>query len=227
MKFTIFLFLLLPVSAESLHYVINWPSGLSLGEATITFGSHAAGSGPDSAVGWSSDFEIDASLPGFAITDKYHSTAEGHDMCSVKLDKTVHRGSHESGETDTFHQDTHTVTRETQGTGGGTSDEDVSACARDALTFLEFARNELAEGRLAPRQSVVLGGVYEVRLDGMGAHTITLGGKPVEADRVQATVTGPASSFTVEIFFTKDTARTPVLISMPLALGKFTAQLIH
>ncbi len=146
MKYTIFLFLLVPVSAESLHYVINWPSGLSLGEATITFGSQAAGSGPVSAVGWSSDFEIDASLPGFAITDKYHSTAEGHDMCSVKLDKTVHRGSHESGETDTFHQDTHTVTRETHGTGGGTSDEDVSACARDALTFLEFARNELAAG---------------------------------------------------------------------------------
>ncbi len=61
----------------------------------------------------------------------------------------------------------------------------------------------LLQGRLAPRQSVVLGGVYEVRLDGMGSQTITLAGKPVEVDRVQATVTGPASSFTVEIFFTR------------------------
>ena len=35
MKSGLFLFLLLPVSGETLHYVINWPSGLSLGEATL------------------------------------------------------------------------------------------------------------------------------------------------------------------------------------------------
>ena len=33
----------------------------------------------------------------------------------------------------------------------------MSACARDPLTFLQFVRKELAEGRLAPQQSVVLG----------------------------------------------------------------------
>lgn len=115
MKYCLLLFLVLPASAETLHYVINWPSGLSLGEATITFNSQAAASGPKSAVAWSSDFEIDASLPGFAITDHYHSSAEGKDMCSVKLDKTVRRGARKSEETDTFHQDTHTVTRETHG----------------------------------------------------------------------------------------------------------------
>jgi hypothetical protein len=226
MKYCFFLFLL-PVSAETLHYVINWPSGLSLGEATITFGSQATGSGPQSSVSWDADFEIDASLPGFAITDHYHSTAEGKDMCSVKLDKTVRRGSRKSGETDTFHQDTHTVTRETKGEGGGKSDIDVSACAQDALTFLKFARNELAQGRLAPRESVVLGGLYDVHLDGMGAQTIKVAGKPVETDKVSASIKGPASSFTVDIFFTRDPARTPVLISIPLALGKFTAELIH
>ncbi len=148
-------------------------------------------------------------------------------MCSVKLDKTVRRGSRKSEETDTFHQDTHSVTRETHVEGGGKSDVDVSDCARDALTFLEFVRNELAQGRLAPQQSVVLGGVYDVRVDAMGVQTLTLGGKQVEVDRVQATIKGPADSFTVEIFFTRDPARTPVRISIPLALGKFTAELIH
>ena len=121
MKYTIFFFLLLPVSAESLHYVINWPSGLSLGEANLTFSSQKAEIGPHSTESWTSDFEIDASLPGFAITDHYHSTADGKDVCSVKLDKTVRRGGRKSEETDTFHQDTHTVTRETHGTGGGKS----------------------------------------------------------------------------------------------------------
>lgn len=80
---------------------------------------------------------------------------------------------------------------------------------------------------MAPRQSVILGGVYDVHLDGMGAQTVKLGGKPVDTDKVQATIKGPASSFTVEIFFTRDPARTPVLIAIPLALGKFTAELIH
>jgi hypothetical protein len=227
MKFSIFFLLLLPVSADGLHYVINWPSGLSLGEATLNLDAQKAADESKSAMEWSSDFEIVASLPGFAITDHYHSTAEGKDMCSVKLDKTVRRGEHKSEETDTFHQDTHTVTRETHVTGGGKSDVDVSDCARDALTFLNFARHEMAEGRPVPRQSVVLGGVYEVRLDGMGEQTIKVGGKPVDTDRVQATIKGAASSFSVEIFFTRDQARTPVLISIPLELGKFTAELIH
>src|ERR1700722_848568 len=100
MKYCIFFVLLLPLSAETLHYVINWPSGLSLGEATLTFGSQKSGSGPKSAETWESDFEIDASLPGFAITDHYHSSAAGKDMCSVKMDKTVRRGSRKSEETD-------------------------------------------------------------------------------------------------------------------------------
>jgi hypothetical protein len=44
---------------------------------------------------------------------------------------------------------------------------------------------------------------------------------------VKASITGPASSNTVEIFFSRDPARTPGLINIPLSLGKFTAELIH
>jgi hypothetical protein len=36
MKYFIFFFLIFSTSAESLQYSINWPSGLSLGEATLT-----------------------------------------------------------------------------------------------------------------------------------------------------------------------------------------------
>lgn len=230
MKYCIFLLLfLLPVSAESLHYVINWPSGLSLGEATLSTNHAVFASGPNSNELLTSDFEIAFSIPGYTVSDHYHSSAQGSgkDLCSTKLEKTVRRGSRKSGETVTFHQDKHTITRETQVDGGGKSDLDVSECSRDALTFLQFARSELEQGRLAQRQSVVLGGVYEVRLDGMGAQTVKVGGKPVEADGVKASITGPASSNTVEIFFSRDPARTPVLINIPLSLGKFTAELIH
>lgn len=232
MKYCIFLLLpFLPASAESLHYVINWPSGLSLGEATLNSSHMVFMSGVVSNETLMSDFEIDFSIPGYTLSDRYHSAAEGSGqgkaLCSTKLEKTVRRGTRKSGETDIFHQDKRTVTRETHGEGGGKSDLDVSDCARDVLTFLQFARNELAQGRLAPQESVVLGNVYQVRLDGMGAQTVKVGGKPVEADRVQASIKGPASSYTVDVFFSRDPARTPVLISIPLALGKFTAELIH
>src|SRR5580698_2917049 len=230
MKYCIILLLsFLPASAESLHYVINWPSGLALGEATLSSNYMASSAGAASHESLTSDFEIAFSIPGYTVSDHYHSSAEGSgkELCSAKLEKTVRRGSRKSGETVIFHHDKHSITRETQVDGGGKSDLDVSDCSRDALTFLQFARSELAQGRLAPRQSVVLGGVYEVRLDGMGTQTVKVGGKPVEADGVKASITGPASSNTVEIFFSRDPARTPVLINIPLSLGKFTAELIH
>ena len=232
MKYSIFFLLsFLPASAETLQYVINWPSGLSLGEATLSSNHMQASTGVGTHEVLTSDFEIGFSILGYTISDHYHSSAAtsgaGKDLCSTKLEKTVRRGSRKSGETITFNQDKHTITRETQVEGGGKSDIDVSGCARDALTFLQFVRSELAQGRLAPRQSVVLGGIYEVHLDGLGVQTVKVGGKPVEADGVKADITGPASSYTVEIFFSRDPARTPVLMNIPLALGKFTAELIH
>jgi hypothetical protein len=224
MRYAVFFFVLLPASAETLHYVLSWPSGLSLGEATLTSLLIHDVNGKASHETLTSDFEIDASVPGFAIRDHYHSTAA--DGCSVKLDKTVLRGARKSEETVTFHQDIHTITRQTHG-DGGKSDTDVPDCARDALTFLQFARSELAQGRLAPQQPVILGGAYKVRLEVAGTQTAKMAGKPVEADRVQVTIKGPASSFAVEILFARDAARTPVFVRIPLPLGAFTAELIH
>ena len=90
--------------AETLHYAINWQSGLSLGEATLTSGrSTWVVNGVDTPH-WSFDLDIDASVPGFAVNDHYVSSA-GADICSAKLDKTVRRGSHKSEETLTFDQE--------------------------------------------------------------------------------------------------------------------------
>lgn len=225
--------LLLPVSGETLRYAINWPSGLSLGEATITLNHNVEKANPTTgkpaSESLTSDFLLDASVPGFNIEDHYHSTA-GNGLCSDELIKSTHRGSRKSEETVTFDQDKHSVTRQTKGDShgpAGKSELQVSSCARDALTFLEFARNELAQGRLAPQQPVVLGGLYNVRVEAQGTMTVKFNGKPVEADRVQATIKGPASNYTIQVFFARDPARTPVLIQLPLALGTFTAELTH
>jgi len=226
MKFGCLLLIALPVSAETLHYVINWPSGLSLGEATLESGELHEQIGKAEVDSWHFSFDLDASVPGFAIRDRYQSKAVGPDLCSTELTKTIQRGSRKSEETDTFDQKAHSVTRQTKAPGGK-SDYSVQDCARDAVTFLQFARKELAGGRLAPQQPVVLGGAYNIRLEFSGTETVKSNGKPVQADRIQATIKGPASEITVQVLFAKDAARTPVLARIPLSLSTFTAELTH
>jgi hypothetical protein len=52
-----------------------------------------------------------------------------------------------------------------------------------------------------------------------------LSGKNAEADRVVATLKGPASAISFEMFFARDPARTPLLIRVPLSLGMFSLEL--
>jgi len=58
-------------SAEILHYSIDWPSGLSLGEASLR--SDRTGEGTASTPGWEFELNLDASVPGFAIRDQYQA----------------------------------------------------------------------------------------------------------------------------------------------------------
>jgi len=217
MKYFVFLFLAVCGWSESLRYSINWPSGLSLGEASIS-----STKGP---AGWDITVDIDASFPGFPIRDHDEATATP-EFCATGLDKSFTHGQHKAAERITFDQKDNTVTRETLN-GGGKSEINVSACARDALTFLEFARHELAQGRVAPQQQVIFGAPYSVRLEYTGTQTIKVADQKVEADRMLATIQGPSSSVNVELFFARDAARTPVLARLPLALGTFTVELIR
>jgi hypothetical protein len=217
MKHLVFFLCLLPASAESLRYSINWASGLSLGEATLT--------GDKGRGGWDFEVTMDASIPGFALRDDYRSSAN-LDLCSVQLDKSSTHGNRKSEELVTFDQQNHTATRQTQN-GGGKTDLQVSACAKDALTFMQFARNELAQGRLAKQQQVDFGPLYNVRIEFTGTQKIKLGDKSVDADRILATIKGPVTNLTVEIFFARDPVRTPLLARIPLSLGSFTVELIR
>jgi hypothetical protein len=213
----------LPLCAETLHYSINWPSGLSLGEAEISSVSPTGASGQETP--WSFQATLNADLPGFPLHDHFASTATPA-FCSLTLTKESVHGSRKAQEKETFHADTNTVTRETRPAGGKT-DISVSACARDALTFLGFLRHELAQGRLVPAQAVVFGALYQVRAEFTGTQEIKVSDHKMDADRMQVTFKGPASDFTFEIFFSKDPARTPVFARLPLPLGAFTVELIH
>lgn len=211
----------LSVSAETLHYTINWASGLSLGEAALTSTPPASESG-ESARQYS--LMLDASLPGYMIRDEYASQAAAN-FCSIKLEKNVSRGARKSGEVVSFDQSAGRVTRQTKN-GGGKSEYAVQACAKDALSYLAFLRQELSQGRLAPQQPVILGAAYDVEVVYTGSEPIQVGERRVEADRVQIKIQGPASQHTVEVYFDRDASRTPLLARIPLALGSFTVELL-
>jgi len=206
---------------EQLRYNVNWPSGLSLGEAQL--GSSRDKGSADVAPRLHLDFSLDAAVPGFSVTDRYHSEASP-EFCSVAFDRTATHGQKKTDEKTTFDR-SGWATRQT--TGGGKSQMKTASCGKDALAFLYFVRRELSQGRLPAPQTVYFGAAYEIRLAFAGTQIIKLADKQVEADRVTASVKGAASEVGFEVFFLKDAARTPALVRVPLALGTFSMELVR
>jgi len=95
------------------------------------------------------------------------------------------------------------------------------------MAFLYFARRELGQGRVPPAQTVFFGSGYSVRMDYTGAQTITLNEKPAITDHLVVSEKGPKSSFSFEMFFARDAARTPLLIKVPLSVGSFSMELVR
>jgi hypothetical protein len=208
---------------EQLRYNINWPSGLSLGEAQL--GSSRQKAAADAAPPrLHLEFDLDAGVPGFSVSDRYRSQASS-EFCSVEFQRTATHGQKKTDEKTTFDQQASTATRQT--TGGGKSELKTPTCGRDALTFLYYVRRELSQGRIPAPQTVFFGAAYEVRLAFVGTQSIRLGDKQVEADRVTAAVKGTASDISFDVFFLKDAARTPALVRVPLALGTFSMELVR
>ncbi|MBZ5728635.1 MAG: DUF3108 domain-containing protein [Acidobacteriia bacterium] len=209
-----------PFTGESLRYSINWPSGLSLGESTLT--AHKTDKG------WDFDVTLEAGVPGFAMADKFRSLATG-DLCSLELDRDISHGGRKSREKTTFLQEAGKAHRVTVfPADGGTTDFDIPSCARDALALVYYTRKELGQGRVPPAQTVFFGSSYSVRMDYAGAETITGGDKkPAVTDHMTITVRGPKANFTCEVFYARDAARTPLAIRVPLALGTFSMELVR
>jgi uncharacterized protein DUF3108 len=207
--------------SEQLRYTINWPSGLSLGEAQLR--STREKPTPKSTERYDLEFSIDAGIPGFSVTDRYRSAAS-KDFCSIEFDKNVVHGKKKADEKTTFDPEKATATRETK--DGGKSDLSTPRCAKDALDFLYFVRRELAQGRLPARQPVYFGAPYEVRVEFAGTQMIKLGESSVEADRLNATLKGPQSDVSFEVYFLKDAARTPALVRVPFSVGTVSMELV-
>ncbi len=207
---------------EQLRYSINWPSGLGLGEAQL----RATRLKPeaDSPDRRHLELDVDAAVPGFAVSDRYRSDTS-MDFCGIEFQRSATHGRKKTDDKTTFDPHSGTAIRQTQ--GGGKTELKTSQCGRDALTFLYYVRRELSQGRMPPPQTVFFGAPYEIRLVFAGTESLRIGESQVEADRVTAAVKGAASDINFEIFFLKDAARTPVLVRVPLALGTFSMELVR
>jgi hypothetical protein len=216
-----------PVGAETLHYSINWQSGLSLGEASLLsekLSAEPAGeAGGGQASGWKFEMALDAAVPGFTIRDEYSSSADDK-LCSSRVQKSVARGARKTVEKTQIDSQIHSATRETQ--NGGKSQYEVPSCVHDAMAFLQFVRQELAQGRIPAEQPVVLGAKYNVQVTYVGTDTIRVAGENVPADRVKVAIKGPMADVTADVYFSHDELRTPVLARIPLMMGTFTVELI-
>src|SRR5579863_5677592 len=132
---------------ETLRYSVNWPTGVSLGEATLTASSSEKVIDGQQQSRMQFEFDLDAGVPGFTVSDRFRSAASGS-FCSAEFEKTTSHGSKKVDDKETFDPNTGTVTR---GSGSGQSEINSNTCGKDALAFLYFLRQELSEGRVPPR----------------------------------------------------------------------------
>ena len=202
---------------ESLDYTLHWPGGATLGEARLQ-ASKTAG-------GWNFDFSMNASVPGFALTDHYHSRAN-NDFCSLELEKQTTHGKRNTHERTVFNYQDGSATRTTLVKGGGHTDISIGDCAHDGLDFVYFARRELALGHgVPPQQDVLFGASYSVRMTFAGVESVAAAGKHYQADHCILHIAGPASDYQLDIYFERNPARTPLVIKAPLPLGTLSMEL--
>ena len=88
-------------------------------------------------------------------------------------------------------------------------------------------RRELAQGRVPRQETVLFGAPYSARMEYTGAQEITLDNKRRQADRVVVYFKGPASDSSLEIFFDRDPARTPLIVKAAVSLGTFSMELVR
>jgi hypothetical protein len=211
-----------PWQNETLHYSLNWQSGLSIGEATFT--AHK------SDKGWEFEASANAGVPGFSIADRIRSVTAPN-LCSLELERDYNHGGKKTREKTVFDQKAGSAERTTLlpdgGVKPGKSTFDIPSCARDALALVYYVRLELGQGRMTPPQKVWLGPEYSVKTDYTGSQNIVVDKKQTVTDHIVVAVKGPKSDFNFEVFFARDAARTPLQIRIPLALGTFTFELVR
>jgi hypothetical protein len=211
-----------PHNDETLTYSVNWPSGLALGEVRIQASKKETRDGSPGS--WELRFTLDAAVPGFHAAGQYRSQATS-DLCSMEFEKDLTYGKRVTRELTVFNPPAGSATRQTMG-GGGKSELPISTCAKDALAFLYYLRQEMSLGRVPAPQTVFFGSAYQVGFEYAGRQKLKIGDQTIDADRLVASVKGKAADITFEVFIAQDRARRPALVRVPLPLGVLSVELV-
>jgi len=205
-----------PPKEEKLRYTITAPGGLTLGDALLET--------RQTPQGWQFVLSLDAAVAGYQLSDRYHAAATPQ-LCSLEFQRDTTHGKRRSQEKTAFDYGKSVMKRET--VGGGKSEIPITACARDALTFLFYARNELEQGRVPPVQTVMAGASYQVRFEFGGQQPVQVGQKSEVADQVLVSVKGPSADLSFELFFARDKGRTPLVLRCPFPVGTLSLELVR
>ncbi len=203
-------------NGELLTYAVTWPSGLSLGEASLRAEA--------TAEGWEFEMTVEAGLPTLEIKDEYRAKSDVS-LCSRESSKNAKHGDRKIQERVDFDQQAGEAVRKT--INGGESTFPIPPCARDTLTYLYFLREQLAAGRIPPPDDVYFGAQYQISVTYLESRDIDVSGESRPADRILVDVSGPKSQLGFEVFFGKDEARTPLLIRIPFEMGTFSLRLVQ
>jgi hypothetical protein len=206
---------------ETLHYNLNWPGGVALGEAQME--ARRAGKG------WNFRLTLQGAIPGFAIEDRYTSQTNAA-LCTELLEKDSLHGKRRASETTKFDSAAGKATRTTtieSGPEPGSSQFAVPGCVHDALGYIYSLRRLLARSGKPTEETVYFGAAYRLRLTPVGAETLTLDAGTFTVDRFRARLKGPASEASFDLYFAREPARRLVLARLPLAMGAFTMELVR
>lgn len=221
MKFLAALALLLSslhaADPENFRYSINWQSGLSLGEASLSITPPPAGT-PDP---FKFEWNAEASIPGYSLSYSGDSTSDSS-FCSTSFHRLTRRGKNTGEETTEFREGK--AIRKTK--GGGETTYEATNCPRDAMAFLQYVRQELRAGRVPQPARIFFGAPYDVTLQFKAVERIRVADKTWDAEKIQVSIKGSKADYTVDVFFARDAARTPLLARIPLDLGVFSVELV-
>jgi hypothetical protein len=206
-----------PFTDEDLNYSIVWPSGINLGEAHL----HATHTGQD----WNLSFTYEAAVPGFPVKDTYKSQITA-DYCSTVFNRSTTHGSRSSEEQETIDRDHGTATRLNPKTGASVTIQ-APACLKDALAYLFYSRFEMGQGRVPAAREFLFGDVHAIRVNYTGAPMITMNGKQVQTDMVTCGIQIGSNQYSFDVYYARDAARTPLLITVPLPVGKVSMELVR
>lgn len=200
---------------EQYRYEVKWPSGLGLGEAQL----QATRDGGR----WVLAFQIEASVPGFRVMDRYRSVVD-EKFCTVEYQKEFEHGQKKGKETTTFADGK--GTRVTEG-GGGKTEFDAPGCARDALAYLFYVREEVSRGRIPGPQKIYFGASYDVRMQFGGTTSVKISEGPMETDKLLVTVKTATGKLELELFLARDESRSLALVRVPFILGNFSMEWVR